>query len=106
MILHDVLSQLSTILIMVNEFVSIATIFEHDSVECAKNDISLEKNEQHKTVNRYGQFIAKNRKVMSIFFNNISFSLKMFVINEKSILNFLDRHFETDILNMSSAPRN
>ena len=43
---------------------------------------------------------------MSIFFNNISFSLKMFVINEKSILNFLDRHFETDILNMSSAPKN
>ena len=69
-----------------------ATTFEHDHIECAQNhNISFKKNDRHKIVQRYGQFIAKNQNITSFSFNNISFSLKMFVINEKSILNFLGR---------------
>ena len=41
---------------------------------------------------------------MSILFNNRSFTLKMFVMNEKRILNFFEKQIENDNLNVSATP--
>ena len=64
----------------------------------------IRKNEK-KIVKGYGHFIAKKTKYHEFLFD-ISSSLKMFVINEGSFWNVLNRQIKNDNLNMSSTPKN
>lgn len=78
MIFYDILGQLNITLIQANEFVSLTTIFEHDHVEYAQKhnlNIFLALLKLKK--------IGNNKQIMRCLFNNMSFSLKLFVENKK-----------------------
>ena len=68
-----------------------------------KRNIRLQKNEKHKVFKRYSQFIVKKSKDHEFLVQEHKFL--MFVINGKSIVNFLDRHFNNDNLKMFSTPK-